>query len=196
MGAWELVEDGIHRFRDSCNVYAVRGRAGGWFVCNAGTGAAAAHLAELGATGEITVVLTHHFRGHSAGVQAFRQAGARIAAPHWEREHLAAGQRAARSKQTYLLYDLAWDHFAPVEPLLIDRWLMDYERIEIAGLTVEVIPAPEATLGAAAWVVTLATGRRLAFIGELMGEPGRLPRLAPLQYDYNALLGVENTLHS
>lgn len=196
MGAWELVEDGIHRFRDSCNVYAVMGSAGGWFVCNAGTGAAAAHLAELGATGDITVVLTHHFRDHSAGVPAFRQAGARIAAPHWEREHLAAGQRAARSKQTYLLYDLAWDHFAPVEPLLIDRWLMDYERIEIAGLTVEVIPAPGATLGAATYVVTLPNRRRLAFIGELMGEPGRLPRLAPLQYDYNDLLGVENTLHS
>lgn len=196
MTAWEKIEDGLLRFRDSCSVYAVRGRNGAWLVCNAGTGAAAAHLSELGATGSITLALTHHFRDHSAGAPAFRRAGALIAAPHFEREHLAGEQRAVRTKQTYLLYDLAWDHFAPVAPLPVERWLLDYERTEIAGLTVEVIPTPGATLGAVAYAVTLPSGRKLAFVGELMGEPGRLTRLAPLQYNYNDLLGVENTLLS
>ena len=196
MSFWHLLEDGVYLYRDSCNVYAVRGRDGQWLIINAGTGRAAACLPELGAVGGITLLLTHHFRDHTAGAEEFRRRGARVLAPFGEREHLGDPQQAFRACEHWLLYDLAWDHFAPITPLTVGRWMRDYEQTVLAGLPVEVIPAPGVTLGAVAYAVELAGGRKVVFVGELMSGPGRLARLAPLQYQYNDLLGGDNVLRS
>ena len=59
----------------------------------------------------------------------------------------------------------------------------------------EVIPAPGVTTGAVNYVMTLGA-RRLAFTGETIAGPGKLSRLAPLQYDYNDLHGAVNTWHT
>jgi len=196
MNRWKEIESGVFALRDSCQVYAVRGADGEWLVINAGTGRAAAALEALGSKAGITVALTHHFRDHTAGASAFRRKGAKVAGPWHDREHLSDGQRAMRTKQVLYLYDLTWDHFGPLEPLVVDRWLMDYEIIKLAGLTIEVVPTPGVTLGASTYLVTTARGRRLAFVGELMASPGRVPRLSPLQYNYNDLTGLENVLLS
>lgn len=197
MNPWEELEAGIFRFRDSCNVYAVRGRDDAWLLINSGTGIVSEKLDGLGRVRALTVLLTHHFRDHSAGAEKLRRgAGARIAGPWHEREHLSGEQRAMRAKQAVCLYDLTWDQFAPIEPLAVDRWMLDYDVPTIAGLQVEVIPTPGPTMGACSYVVTLQSGRRIAFVGELMSGAGKLPRLSPLQYNYNDLLGVENVLLS
>jgi len=191
MAGWQAIADGVFGLHDSCRVYAVRGLDGAWLVINAGTGAGAGQLpAPRG--GGVTLLLTHHFRDHAAGAAEFCRRGAVLAAPWFERDHLAGEQRALRTKPVLHLYDLAWDHDAPVEPLEVDRWMMDYERTTLAGLEVEVVPTPGVTVGAASYVVTLPGGRRLAFIGELMCAPGRVARLSPLQYNYNDLTGLEN----
>ncbi len=192
MNSWRALGHGIHLYPDSCNVYAVRGRGDQWLIVNAGTGRAAWALGELGEIRGLTLLLTHHFRDHSAGAEGFRSAGAVVYAPSWERDHLAAPQPAFRLRERPLQYDLAWDHFAPVKPIAVDRWLMDYERAEIAGLALEVVPTPGASMGAVAYVIDLPDGPRVAFSGELMSGPGRVPRLSPFQYNYNDLLGAEN----
>ena len=196
MTTWKPVRPGVFVYRDSCNVYAVDGGGGAWLIVNAGTGLAAQDLAGLGPMQDVTVLLTHHFRDHSAGAVQFRSCGAKIAAPWHEREHLAGRQAATRDKPAMFLYDLAWDHFAPIEPLEVDVWLRDYERRTVAGLDVEVVPTPGPTMGATTYVVTLRDGEKAAFVGELMSAPGKLPRLSPLQYNYNDLTGLENVLLS
>jgi glyoxylase-like metal-dependent hydrolase (beta-lactamase superfamily II) len=196
MHPWQHLGNDVYLYRDSCNGFAVRGADGQWLVINAGTGRAAPGLRELGPVNGTTVLLTHHFRGHTAGAGAFQSQGALVFAPYWERDHLGGLQPAFRSRESRLLYDLAWDNFAPIEPVAVDRWLMDYERVALAGLSVEVIPAPGVSMGAVAYAVELPGGRKIAFVGELMCGPGRLARLSPLQYNYNDLLGGENVLLS
>lgn len=196
MSSWTQIGDGVFLLRDSCNVYAVRGRDGAWLIVNAGTGRAAPLLRELGEVREATVLLTHFFRDHTAGAEAFRRAGARVFAPYLERDHLSEPQTAFRGPDHWLLYELSWDNFAPIEPIRVERWLRDYERATLAGLPVEVIPSPGATLGAASYGVELPGGGRAAFVGELMCGPGRVPRLSPLQYDYGGIPGAENVLLS
>lgn len=196
MTDWILQEEGVFCAADSCQVYAVRGRDGAWLVINAGTGVVAGELERLGAVNGLSLLLTHFFRDHSAGTEEFRRRGAAVCAPHGERDHLSGGQRAWRDKPTEMLYDLAWDHFAPAAPLCVDRWLIDYARYQIAGLEVEVVPTPGVSLGAVSYVVTLLSGRRVAFVGELMAAPGKVARLSPLQYNYNDLTGGENLLLS
>src|SRR5580700_2112827 len=111
---WTSVEPDIWVYGDSCQVYALRGRNDGWLIFNAGTGQAASRLADLGAVREPAVLLTHHFRDHTAGAAQFRREGARIHAPYWERDHLSGLQPSFRQRETRMQYDMAWDHFAPI----------------------------------------------------------------------------------
>ncbi len=190
---WEPLGPDVWRFADSCMVYAVRGPAG-TLVVNAGTGLGAASLGTV-ASGPVTVLLTHHFRDHTDGALAFAAAGARVLAPVWEREYLVDPDQHFRERQTWNSYDNRWDRFSPIRPLPVTDWVYDRERRTIAGLEVEVIPTPGVTTGAVSYLVT-AGGRKIAFTGETIAAPGRVSRLAPLQYDYNDLHGAVNIFHS
>ncbi|SVD89580.1 uncharacterized protein METZ01_LOCUS442434, partial [marine metagenome] len=64
--AWELVEEDVFVLRDSCLVYAVRG-TGGTVLVNAGTGSAVKQLSAVAGSGDVTLLLTHHFRDHTDG---------------------------------------------------------------------------------------------------------------------------------
>lgn len=196
MSVWRSLGDGLWVFSCSCQVYALEGGDGRWLFINAGTGTVADHLEELGPMREWTVLLTHHFRDHSGGAARLQSLGARVLAPFGERAHLAGRQEAMRDAQPFFLYELTWDHFAPGAPLSVDSWVRDYERLELAGFSVEVVPAPGPTLGAAAYVVSRPGMPRTAFTGELIHSAGRVARISPFQYNYNDLTGLENVLRS
>jgi glyoxylase-like metal-dependent hydrolase (beta-lactamase superfamily II) len=178
-------------------VYAVRG-PGGTVLVNAGTGLAAEHLGELGDTGPVTVLLTHHFRDHSDGaIRLHAEARATVLANAWDAPFYRDPAAHFASRQTWNSYDNRWDRYCPVRPIPVSGWLRDYETREIAGLRWEVVPTPGHTDGASSYVVTLPSGRRAAFVGEVIGGPsGKTSRLAPLQYNYNDLNGAANLWYS
>ncbi len=190
---WEPLGEGLWRFQDSCMVYAVRGPAG-TVVVNAGTGRGAETLPDI-EPGDVTVLLTHHFRDHTDGALAFGASGATIMAPVWESEYLIDPAQHFRERQTWNSYDNRWDRFSPIRPIPVNEFVHDWDRRMLGGLEWEVIPAPGVTTGAVNYVTTIA-GRRVAFTGETIAGPGRLPRLAPLQYDYNDLHGAVNVWHT
>lgn len=196
MSVWRSLGEGISVYSCSCQVYALDGGDGRGLLINAGSGKVVDHLAELGPIREWTVLLTHHFRDHSGGAARLKANGARVLAPFGERGHLAGRQEAMRDAQQFFLYELTWDHFAPSAPLAVDSWLRDYERLELAGFSVDVVPAPGPTLGAAAYVISRPGMRRTAFTGELIHSAGRVARISPYQYNYNDLTGLENVLRS
>ena len=83
MAHWEEVVKDVYQFQDSCLVYAVKG-PNGLVLINAGTGLAVDCLSELAAKGEVTLLLTHHFRDHTGGAIRFAKAGAKILGPYWD----------------------------------------------------------------------------------------------------------------
>lgn len=196
MSRWRSLGDGVSVFHCSCNVYALNGGDGRGLLINAGSGPVVDHVAELGPIREWAVLLTHHFRDHAGGAVRMQARGARILAPFGERAHLAGRQEAMREAPHFFLYDLTWDHFAPGAPLAVDRWVRDYERFELAGFLVEVVPAPGPTLGASAYVISRPGMPRTAFTGELLHSAGKVARIAPFQYNYNDLTGLENVVRS
>jgi len=191
---WQLIADNVFRFRDSCHVYAVTGDTGTVLI-NAGTGMAAERLGEIDTAPDLTVLLTHHFRDHSDGAIRLHAAGATVLGPYWDQEYLVDPEQHFRERQTWNSYDNRWDRYAPVRPLPVSDWMMDYETRTIAGRDWTVVPTPGVSNGAASYAVTV-NGRRLAFVGEIICGDGRVPRLAPLQYNYNDMHGAVNIWHS
>jgi len=190
---WERIDENVFLFRDSCLVYAVRGPAGTVLV-NAGTGACADHLGEV-ARGKVTLVLTHAFRDHTDGAIRLHEAGVEVLGPYWEQEYFLDPEQHFRERQLWNIYDNRWDRLTPIRPLPVTGWLMDCEKRRIAGLEWEVIPTPGVTAGASSYAVTV-DGKRLAFVGEVISGPGKLSRIAPLQYNYNDLTGAANIYRS
>src|SRR2546423_1215557 len=82
----------------------------------------------------------------SSGAAAAARRGIPVYVPEGEREMFAEPAEHFRRRETYIVYDNLWHHFAPIEGVKIAGVLRDYERIQLAGLDVEVIPQPGATV--------------------------------------------------
>lgn len=190
---WRELAPRIYRFEDSCAVYAVEGDHGG-FVVNAGMGRWLDALDELPFRPD-TVLLTHFFRDHSHGALRCAREGMQVAAPWTEREQLADAQGLFSRRETYIIYDNIWDLYAPTTNIPVSRWLHDHEDLRLAGLPISVVPTPGASFGAVSYLVDVA-GTRTLFCGELIHSPGRIARVAPLQYNYNDLPGALQLLDS
>ena len=190
---WETVRDGLYRYRDSCMVYAMRlGQQ--MLVVNAGTGAWIDAMSELPLRPTL-LVLTHFFRDHSAGAVRAAGEGIEVWASHWEDEQLSDPLGLFSRRETYIIYDNQWDLFAPVEPVPVRRRLQDWEQLEVGDARITVIPTPGVSLGAISLLVE-REGERGVFCGELIHAPGKVLRLAPLQYNYNDLPGARNLLYA
>jgi glyoxylase-like metal-dependent hydrolase (beta-lactamase superfamily II) len=196
MTEWQQIMPGVLMWPDSCNVYAITG-PDGVLVVDAGTGEWIDHVGELPAR-PVALACTHFFRDHSAGARrAAEELGIPVFVPEREHELFADPLEHFRGRKTYIVYVNYWDHFAPIEPIPVGGMLRDYERIKLAGLEVEVIPLPGATMNQVGLGLTVPGTSRLAVCsGETIHSPGRVPRVAPLQYDYAGLWGAVEVWHS
>lgn len=191
---WIPVLSSVWLYRDSCNVYAVAGSRG-VVIVNAGTGRWLEALDELPAR-PIALLCTHYFRDHSAGAVLASRSGIPVHVPEYERAIFIDPADFHRNRQTYIVYDNLWQHFAPIEGVPIAGVLRDYDTVRLAGLEFKIIPLPGATITQIGLGLRLANDQRVVFCGETIHSPGRLARLAPLQYDYQGLPGALNVYAS
>jgi glyoxylase-like metal-dependent hydrolase (beta-lactamase superfamily II) len=191
---WTRVLDDVWLFRDSCNVYAVHG-PDGMLIVDAGTGAWIDALDELPAE-PAALACTHYLRDHSAGAARASERGIPVYVPEGERAIFTDPDEHFRMRPTYDRYDNVWDHFAPLRAVSVAGALLDEARMRLAGLDVDVVPLPGATVTQVGLMMTSRTGARLALCGETIHSPGRVARIAPLQYGYAELPGVPNVITS
>jgi glyoxylase-like metal-dependent hydrolase (beta-lactamase superfamily II) len=193
---WTPVLPDVLRWQDSCNVYAVLGDEAA-LIIDAGTGEWLEEGARHLPVPPAAVLLTHYFRDHAAGAALAARAGIPVYVPEGEREIFLDPAEHFRKRETYLIYDNIWDLFAPVEPTVVTGVLRDYEQLTLAGIELRVLPLPGATPTQVGFVLrTPQSGRTVAFCAETIHSPGRLPRLAPLQYNYNDIIGAVNVAFS
>jgi glyoxylase-like metal-dependent hydrolase (beta-lactamase superfamily II) len=194
---WQRILPDVYLFRDSCNVYAAIGPKGALIV-DAGTGAWLDHLDELPAP-PTALACTHYFRDHSAGAARAAERGIPIYVPEGEWRVFRDPASHIAARETYITYENQWDHFVAIEGVPVAGLLRDHDRLELAGMEAEVLPLPGATATQAGLLLGLPQSQqRVAFVGETIHSPGRISRVAPLQYNYNDLggaLGVYLSAH-
>jgi glyoxylase-like metal-dependent hydrolase (beta-lactamase superfamily II) len=195
MSRWTPILSDVLRWRDSCNVYAVVGDDGS-LIIDAGTASWLARIDELPKP-PVALVCTHYFRDHSAGATAAAEAGIPVLVPAGERALFADPEQHYRKRETYIAYDNIWDLFAPVEPVPLAGVLQDYETVSLAGFDIRVLPLPGATPTQIGLLLRTRRSKHLVvFSGETIHSPGRVPRLAPLQYNYAGLGGTAHVAFS
>lgn len=190
---WKLVLPGVWRFADSCNVYAIQGPTG-CVVVDAGTGAWLDASDELPSP-VVALCCTHYFRDHSGGAALATDRGIPVYVPAYEADIFADPQEHFRSRQTYIIYDNLWNLFAPIDGIPIAGVLQDYAQVQLAGLDIEILPLPGATLTQVGLRFAI-NGQCVICCGETIHSPGKVPRVAPYQYNYNDLHGAVQTWRS
>src|SRR5260370_859275 len=70
--------------------------------------------------------------------------GMTVFVPEGELEIFADPVQHFRERQSYIVYDNIWDHFAPIEPANVQA-ARDYDTLLVNGLQVTVVPLPGVT---------------------------------------------------
>ena len=192
---WQQVLPDIFLFRDSCNVYAVHG-PDGIVIIDAGSGRWLDHIDQLPGR-PVALLCTHYFRDHSVGAIKAAQLPLAVYVPEGEHAIFTDPAQHFRQRESYIIYDNLWDQFVPIEPVSGAKPFQDYTRQTLAGLEIEAVPLPGATLTQTGYAITLPNeGRQIVFCGEAIHSPGRLARIAPLQYNYNDIAGAVNCFYA
>ncbi len=189
-----LVADGVHLFRDTCNVYVlVHDRDA--VLIDFGDGAVLDHLAEFGADRVTDVLVTHHHRDQVQGLHRAVAHGARIWVPPVERDLFDRVDHHWQQRPIRNYYDLRQDRFSLLEPVPVTGTVPEYRTRRFGGFDVTTVPTPGHTLGSVSYLVDVG-GRRLAFTGDLIHSAGKVWSLAATQWSYTELEGVKATVLS
>jgi glyoxylase-like metal-dependent hydrolase (beta-lactamase superfamily II) len=191
---WDKISENLFLFRDTCNVYCVRSGARAILV-DAGSGAAAESLGEIGVEKIDWVLYTHHHRDQCWGTHRLRDLGARVAVPEYERSLFEDAELFWQAKRVYDNYNDRNTFFASPENIPVDLVLEDYEVFEWQALRLRIVPAKGHTYGSSMFVGEI-DGRKVVFTGDLMTAGGKLYEYHSLEYGYGDRLGGLFTLQS
>jgi glyoxylase-like metal-dependent hydrolase (beta-lactamase superfamily II) len=181
-------------YRDTCNVYLWTAGEQGLLI-DFGSGGILDVLDETGVREIVAVAHTHHHRDQCGGDDRAAAQGIPIWVPARERALFEATDAFWRLRRTYDSYDASSVGFTRSSSVPVARGLGDYERIEWAGGTIEVVPSPGHTKGS----ITLHAaidGLPVAFSGDLIAGHGTVPTLHDLQWQYGMPDAVGAALHS
>ncbi|HEX5013343.1 MAG TPA: MBL fold metallo-hydrolase [Candidatus Limnocylindrales bacterium] len=188
------LEPTVSLFPDSANVYVVRsGRDA--ILIDIGSGDVLDCLADLGVDRVTDVLLTHFHRDVAAGASRARDAGARVWVPPTERDLIAAADDHWQMRSLDNIYDLREDRFTILESAAIDGVVEPYRTRRFGGVDVLTLPTPGHTPGSVSYLIEV-DGRRLAFTGDLIAAPGKVPSLAATQWTYTGIEGLGSTILS
>jgi glyoxylase-like metal-dependent hydrolase (beta-lactamase superfamily II) len=184
----------VFRVKDTCNVYLIReGREG--ILVDFGRGDVLDRLPELGVERVTDVLMTHHHRDQAQGLARAAAAGIRIWVPPTERDLFDKVDEHWQARTIDNSYDVREDRFSLLEPVPIAGTVPLYKTRRFGQVAVTTMPTPGHTPGSVSYLVE-RDGRRLAFTGDLLAAPGKVPSLAATQWTYTGIEGLGATILS
>ena len=186
----ETLSPHLSRFRDTCNVYAVRsGREA--VLIDFGDGDVLDHLDELEIEHVTDVLVTHHHRDQIGGLARAVAAGIRVWVPPLEVGLVAGVDEHWRRRKTVNDYDLREDRFSLLEPVPVDGVVAEYRTRRYGGVDVFTLPTPGHTIGSVSYLVG-----DVAFTGDLVYGRGQVWSVAATQWSYSGAEGPMATFLS
>jgi glyoxylase-like metal-dependent hydrolase (beta-lactamase superfamily II) len=181
-------------YRDTCNVYLWTAGERGLLI-DLGSGGILDVMGETGVREIVAVAHTHHHRDQCGGDDRAAALGIPIWVPARERTQFEATDAFWQLRRTYDSYDASSLAFTRATSVPVARGLVDYEPIDWAGGTLEVLPTPGHTRGSISLLATV-DGTDVAFTGDLIAGHGTVPTLHDLQWQYGMPDSVGAALHS
>jgi glyoxylase-like metal-dependent hydrolase (beta-lactamase superfamily II) len=181
-------------YRDTCNVFLwVAGELG--LLVDFGSGAIIDELETTGVREVVAIAHTHHHRDQCGGDDRAIDLGIPIWVPQRERGQFESAEAFWQARRTFDSYDASSSGFTRAASVRVARGLMDHERVAWAGGTFMVLPTPGHTKGSISLLAEI-DGSSIAFTGDLIAAPGRVPTLHDLQWQYGMPDAVGAALHS
>lgn len=190
----EKLTDNLFLFRDLCNVYVVKSgdRAA---LIDFASGEVLQHLGDIGVTGVDWVLHTHHHRDQCQGDTLANQRRIPIAVPAHERPYFDEVEVFWGSRQIYNIYDVRQTFNTLARSIDVAAVLQDYATFQWGPYGFFVQPTPGHTMGSVS-LVTAIDGQTVAFSGDTMTAPGKVPTLYDLQHSYGDIDGMDHLLYS
>ncbi len=181
-------------YRDTCNVYLWADDDRGLLI-DLGSGGILDVIDQTGVREIVAVAHTHHHRDQCGGDDRAAALGIPIWVPARERALFEATDAFWQLRRTYDSYDASSLAFTRATSVPVGRGLVDHERIDWAGGTIEVLPTPGHTRGSISLLAEV-DGTAVAFTGDLIAGVGTVPTLHDLQWQYGMPDAVGAALHS
>jgi glyoxylase-like metal-dependent hydrolase (beta-lactamase superfamily II) len=186
--------ENLFLFEDTCNVYVVRDGTSAVLI-DFGSGRILEHLPGLGITNVDWILHTHHHRDQCQGDRRAVEREIPIAVPAHERHLFVDAENFWRNRRVFHLYYVRNDFNTVTRNIPVDRVLDDYSTLRWNKTEFFVLPAPGHTLGSIA-LVAKVDGKQVAFSGDLMCAPGKIPNLYDTQINYGGAEGIDLGIYS
>lgn len=193
-GRLTRVSPSLWWYRDTCNVYLWTAGERGLLV-DFGSGGILDLLPETGVREIEAIVHTHHHRDQCGGDELAVARDIPIWVPARERALFESAEAFWRLRRTYDSYDASSLGFTRSTSVPVTRGLTDHETVDWTGGRLHVQPTPGHTKGSISLLAEV-DGTRVAFTGDLIAAPGRVPTLHDLQWQYGMPDAVGAALHS
>jgi glyoxylase-like metal-dependent hydrolase (beta-lactamase superfamily II) len=181
-GSFTRLSPNLYVLDDTCNVYLVKSGNRGLLV-GFGSGAILRRLREAGIDGIDHVLITHFHRNQSQGLVDLKPRPFQVTVPAAEARFFEDAEGTWRDMRQYINYDCRSWWNAPRASIRIDRRISPGETIEWRGLKFLVLETPGVTTHAVSYVADI-DGKRIAFSGDLIAGPGKVPNWYDLHWDY------------
>ncbi len=194
MSHFKQLSEHLFLFEDTCNVYVIKDGDAALLI-DAGSGAVAEHIGEIGCSKVEWILHTHHHRDQCWGSAKLAEGGAKIAVPEYERHLFDRAEDYWQSRRVYDNYNDRNTFFTVGSDIPVARTLDDYETFQWRGHEFFVLPAKGHTQGSVALLAEI-DGTLTVFSGDLMNRGGVLYQLHAMEYFYGDMIGAYFTLQS
>lgn len=169
-------------------------------LIDCGDGEIRSNLAALGISIIDRILFTHHHRDSASGVTALASPATRITVPLGERSWFDGVDTFWNDpQQRWHLYNYHPHNLMLAQPVQVHDTVAGRDRLEYAGITIEVFDTPGHTDGSVSYAI-YSEGNCFVFSGDLIYDAGQIWELYSLQKgemgrsDYHGFLGDRERL--
>lgn len=191
---FEQIAPDVFRYRDTCNVYALRAGEEAVLI-DFGAGDVLDALSSIGVERVTDVLVTHHHRDQASGLARAADAGARVFVPPVERELFTGADAFWSQRRLADTYETRQEALTLLAPVPVTGLAAEYRTSTYGAFDIYTLPTPGHTMGSVTYLLELG-GRRFAFCGDLLAGPGQVWSLAATQWSYSGTEGQAATLLS